>query len=248
MPARAATRRLRAAVALLAAGCGFRLQGAAPLPAGVNSVHVGDQGPAFAVCRRARPRPRARRRERGRVRRRGRCGDPRAQDRTGRRVLSVSARNTPQEFEIFYVLEYSIDRGGAAGGAAAASSSSRATSASTRASCSRRTARRRSCARRWPATSRTSCCAASSRCRRPAARANRSVALTSSCVLPGSSAEWPASGTTREVGLRPGAVQVPGGHHRADHVVAALHDHGRDVADAAHAAQQLVLAARGSPC
>jgi LPS-assembly lipoprotein len=33
-------------------------------------------------------------------------------DRSGRRVLSVSARNTPQEFEIFYLIEYSVDRGG----------------------------------------------------------------------------------------------------------------------------------------
>ena len=33
-------------------------------------------------------------------------------DRTGRRVLSVSARNTPQEFEIFYLVEYSIERAG----------------------------------------------------------------------------------------------------------------------------------------
>jgi LPS-assembly lipoprotein len=33
-------------------------------------------------------------------------------DRTGRRVLSVSARNTPEEFEVFYVVDYSIDRGG----------------------------------------------------------------------------------------------------------------------------------------
>ena len=33
-------------------------------------------------------------------------------DRTGRRVLSVSARNTPQEFEIFYIVEYSIDVAG----------------------------------------------------------------------------------------------------------------------------------------
>ena len=33
-------------------------------------------------------------------------------DRSGRRVLSVSARNTPQEFEIFYLVEYSVDRGG----------------------------------------------------------------------------------------------------------------------------------------
>jgi LPS-assembly lipoprotein len=33
-------------------------------------------------------------------------------DRTGRRVLSVSARNTPEEFEVFYTVDYSIDRGG----------------------------------------------------------------------------------------------------------------------------------------
>jgi hypothetical protein len=49
-------------------------------------------------------------------------------------------------------------------------------------------------------------------------------------------------GHDAEVGLGPGAMQVPGRRHRADHVVAALHDHRRDVADAAHAAQQLVLA------
>jgi LPS-assembly lipoprotein len=34
-------------------------------------------------------------------------------DRTGRRVLSVSSRNTPQEFELFYTIDYTIDRGGA---------------------------------------------------------------------------------------------------------------------------------------
>ena len=33
-------------------------------------------------------------------------------DRTGRRVLSVSARNTPQEYEIYYAVDYSIERGG----------------------------------------------------------------------------------------------------------------------------------------
>ena len=32
-----------------------------------------------------------------------------ARDRTGRRVLSVSARNTPQEYEVFYAVEYSVD-------------------------------------------------------------------------------------------------------------------------------------------
>jgi LPS-assembly lipoprotein len=33
------------------------------------------------------------------------------QDRTGRRVLSVSARNTPQEYQVYYMLGYSIERG-----------------------------------------------------------------------------------------------------------------------------------------
>jgi LPS-assembly lipoprotein len=32
-------------------------------------------------------------------------------DHTGRRVLSVSARNTPQEYQIFYSVEFSITRG-----------------------------------------------------------------------------------------------------------------------------------------
>lgn len=33
-------------------------------------------------------------------------------DETGREVLSVSARNTPQEYEVFYTVEYSVTAGG----------------------------------------------------------------------------------------------------------------------------------------
>ncbi len=33
-------------------------------------------------------------------------------DETGRDVLSVSARNTPQEYEVFYTIEYSVTAGG----------------------------------------------------------------------------------------------------------------------------------------
>jgi LPS-assembly lipoprotein len=32
-------------------------------------------------------------------------------DQTGQRVLSVSARNVPTEFEVFYTIEYAIDSG-----------------------------------------------------------------------------------------------------------------------------------------
>lgn len=33
-------------------------------------------------------------------------------DESGRNVLSVSARNTPQEYEVFYTIEYSVTAGG----------------------------------------------------------------------------------------------------------------------------------------
>jgi LPS-assembly lipoprotein len=99
-------------VAVLAAGCGFHLQSALALPEGVQSVHVAarDELTPFAVeLRRALERSGARVAPSSagadaviRVR----------QDRTGRRVLSVSARNTPQEFEVYYSVEFAIDRGG----------------------------------------------------------------------------------------------------------------------------------------
>jgi LPS-assembly lipoprotein len=33
-------------------------------------------------------------------------------DESGQRVLSVSARNTPEEYEVYYSVEYSVDGGG----------------------------------------------------------------------------------------------------------------------------------------
>lgn len=98
--------------ALLLAGCGFHLQGALALPEGVKSVRVAakDELTPFAVeLRRA-------------LERSGAHVAPTSagadavirirQDRTGRRVLSVSARNTPQEYEVYYTVEFAIDRGG----------------------------------------------------------------------------------------------------------------------------------------
>lgn len=96
---------------VLQAGCGFHLKGAVSLPADVKTVYVAtsDELSPFAV-------------ELGRAL--DAAGAVRAtsasvadavirvaQDRTGRRVLSVSARNTPQEYQVFYVLGYSIERG-----------------------------------------------------------------------------------------------------------------------------------------
>lgn len=44
-----------------------------------------------------------------------------------------------------------------------------------------------------------------------------------------------------QIGLRPGAMQIPCGSQRADHIVAALHDHCRDMPNPADVAQQLVV-------
>ncbi|MDH4167492.1 MAG: hypothetical protein OEY13_10250 [Gammaproteobacteria bacterium] len=98
--------------AFLLAGCGFHLQGNGSLPDGARKVCVitADEVTPFAVeLRRAIERAggeltgtTAQAEMVVRIRR----------DRSGRRVLSVSARNTPQEYEIFYSVEYSVDRGG----------------------------------------------------------------------------------------------------------------------------------------
>ncbi len=98
-------------VAILLSSCGFRLQGAVDLPVEVRRVYVvtADELTPFAVELREA------------LTRNGATLAPAAgaadvivrvrSDRTGRRVLSVSSRNTPVEFEVFYLVAYSIDRG-----------------------------------------------------------------------------------------------------------------------------------------
>lgn len=98
--------------ALLLGGCGFHLQGSGSLPEGMRKFYVitSDQVTPFAVELR-----RAIERSGGELTGRSAEADTvvRIQrDRSGRRVLSVSASNTPQEYEIFYSIEYSVDRGG----------------------------------------------------------------------------------------------------------------------------------------
>ena len=98
-------------LALLLAGCGFQMKGAVQLPAGVKRIYVAtsDELSPFSV-------------EIGRAL--AAAGATQAasaseadvvvrvlQDRTGRRVLSVSARNTPQAYQVYYALRYSIERG-----------------------------------------------------------------------------------------------------------------------------------------
>ena len=98
--------------AFLLAGCGFHLQGSGSLPEGTRKVYVvtADQVTPFAVELR-----RAIERSGGQLSNTSAEADTVVRirrDRSGRRVLSVSARNTPQEYEIFYSVEYSVERGG----------------------------------------------------------------------------------------------------------------------------------------
>ena len=99
-------------VALGLAGCGFQLRGVVDLSPRMAApyLEVSDtHTPLYVALRdslRASGAQLAPTRERAsaviRIHR----------DESGRRVLSVSAANTPQEFEVFYTVEYSVSANG----------------------------------------------------------------------------------------------------------------------------------------
>ena len=93
-------------------GCGFHLQGTSQLPEDSRRVHIAtsDELTPFAVELRN-----AIERSGGTITGGSAAADLVVRierDRSGRRVLSVSARNTPQEYEIYYDVEYTVDRDG----------------------------------------------------------------------------------------------------------------------------------------
>jgi LPS-assembly lipoprotein len=100
-------------IALSLGACGWRLQGRERLSQTMNVIYV-DAGDRYTDFNRAL---------RDRLRASGakiteRSTDATAvvriiKDQSGQRVLSVSARNTPEEYEVFYAVEYSVTSGGA---------------------------------------------------------------------------------------------------------------------------------------
>lgn len=100
------------AAAVLGA-CGWRLQGTAKLSPSMSVIYV-DADDRYTDFNRAL---------RDRLRTSGakvteRMADATAvvrivKDQSGQRVLSVSARNTPEEYEVFYTVEYTVTSGGA---------------------------------------------------------------------------------------------------------------------------------------
>lgn len=108
LPARAAA---ALAVAAAAAGCGFHLQGATPLSPVLAATYVDSQDRYTEFHRSLDEALRAS----GAGLARG-PGDASAvvevtQDETGQRVLSVSTRNTPTEYEVFYTVTYRVRAG-----------------------------------------------------------------------------------------------------------------------------------------
>jgi len=98
---------------VLTGGCGFHLQGDVKMPAHLHSVYIAtsDELTPFAT------------ELRDAFEHNGLVIAPRskgadavvrvATDSYGRRVLSVSARNTPAEYEVYYTVDYTIDQNGA---------------------------------------------------------------------------------------------------------------------------------------
>lgn len=95
------------AVALLV-GCGFQLRGATQLPPSVGVVYI-DTSDRFTVF--YRQLTTAIRQENRRITRDSTAADAVIRilrDETGQRVLSVSARNVPREYDVFYTIRYSV--------------------------------------------------------------------------------------------------------------------------------------------
>jgi LPS-assembly lipoprotein len=110
MPGRSVVVLLCAVLCLSA--CGWRLQGATKLSPTMTVTYVDAKDRYTEFNQALRERLRA-----SGAKVTERSGDATAtvkviRDESGQRVLSVSARNTPEEYEVFYAVEYSVVSGG----------------------------------------------------------------------------------------------------------------------------------------
>jgi LPS-assembly lipoprotein len=94
--------------ALVLGGCGWRLQGSTKL-SGVMAVTYVDTNDRYTDFNRAlRDNLRASGVHLAATREEATAVVRIIRDQSGQRVLSVSGRNTPEEFEVFYTVEYSV--------------------------------------------------------------------------------------------------------------------------------------------
>jgi len=98
-------------VAVGLAGCGFHLQGAFAPPVGMERTYIASNDQHSLFLREIEAQLQA-----AGVELTDAAADATAiftifADETGQRVLSVSARNVPTEYEVFYTITYSLDSG-----------------------------------------------------------------------------------------------------------------------------------------
>lgn len=89
------------------AACGFHRQGTAPMPAVMSKTHI-ESADALTDFQRNLSEALVQAGSRIVAKSEASATLRITQDETGRRVLSVSARNTPREYEIFYTVTYSV--------------------------------------------------------------------------------------------------------------------------------------------
>ena len=99
---------LAAGLALLAAGCGFQLQGTGTLPPGMARTYVDTNRPHTAFLLTLTDVLRQRGAEVLEAPAEGAAVLAISVDETGQRVLSVSARNIPREYEVYYAVTFSL--------------------------------------------------------------------------------------------------------------------------------------------
>ena len=114
LPGRLRTAVLLGALAGTVAGCGFQLQGAGVLPEAVATTYVESPQRYTEFHVRLSDALAARGVELAESRDEAGAVLRILEDTSGQRVLSVSARNTPQEYEVFYAVGFSLEAGGTA--------------------------------------------------------------------------------------------------------------------------------------
>jgi LPS-assembly lipoprotein len=105
---RGARASLAAGFALLVAGCGFHLQGAGTLPPAMTRTYVETDRPHTEFLSSLTDTLRQRGAEVLTAPAEGAAVLDISSDETGQRVLSVSARNIPREYEVFYAVTFSL--------------------------------------------------------------------------------------------------------------------------------------------
>ncbi len=99
---------LVATLALALAGCGFQLRGVIPLPPEMAATYIETPDRFSELHNSLRETLRANGVQVVEDRRQADAVIRIRQDETGERVLSVSARNIPREFEVFYIVEFEL--------------------------------------------------------------------------------------------------------------------------------------------